>query len=130
MRIRAGPDMDAHAQRRDDGRHAARGFARLRHDTVASEIHGVLHGPADTKGLHPRQRFGRGVVEMGDGPAQRRDRRLLVDLFIEVEELMDGFVFLPMDGDRQPLFCRPANDLEELCPSPPRRARCCCTWRR
>ena len=27
---------------------------------------------------------------------------------------MDGFVFLPVDGDGQPLFGRPANDLEEL----------------
>ena len=58
MRIRAGPDMDACAQRRPDRRHAARSFADLRHDTVACEVHGVLHGPAETKGLHPHQRFG------------------------------------------------------------------------
>ena len=58
MRIRAGSDMDACAQRRDDGRHAARSFAGLRHKTVASEVHGVLHGPAETEGLHPHQRFG------------------------------------------------------------------------
>ena len=83
-------------------------------DRSPPKIHRVLHGPADTEGLHPRQRFRPGVVEMGDGPAQRRDRRLLVDLFIEVEQLVDGFVLLPMDGDRQPLLCGPANDLEEF----------------
>ena len=27
---------------------------------------------------------------------------------------MNGFIFLPVDGDGKPLFRRPANDLEEL----------------
>ena len=51
---------------------------------------------------------------MRNGPAQRRDRRLLVHHFVQIEKLMDGFIFLPVDGDGKPLFCRPANDLEEL----------------
>src|SRR4029453_5284193 len=51
---------------------------------------------------------------MCNGPAKRRDRRLLVYRFVQIEEMMNGFVFRPVDGDGKPLFRCPTNDLKEL----------------
>ena len=127
MRIRAGADMHACVQRRDDRRHPPHRLAGMRHDTIAAETQRVLHRPADAKRLHAQRRDQRIRCREARWTSEaarsafacsprRRDRA----------SCGSGPVLRPVDSDRKPRTCRPPAGSRGIFPWRQHRGPCCC----
>src|SRR5260221_9810233 len=95
------PGIHADPERGPERGRAAGGLgASFLLETLAVEVHRILHGPAHAERLHALECRCRCVVEMRDGPAQALDRRFPVDTLEDVEQLSDGAVVVPMHVER------------------------------